>query len=148
MIDKYPYMNEQPKDASLEIFAPPSWIEEMENVFQILKNTFQALGQPLLSYVDKRDEIRAKIECSLNENDTLVVSCLGKNELSGNLVFKIFIAQRGENFQLHLFEQNIPVPTSDGKNPQEGALLTRLGSVLEKILRRFYQSADVADFKE
>ncbi len=130
--------NEQPG-----FLALPSWSEEMETVFQIIKNSFPELSKPIFTYISQKDSLRAKIECVLDSNNTLVISCLGKNELTMTLVFKIFVSTMGKDFQFHRFDQNLQIPLSDNKNPYEGVLLTKTGPILNDILGQFYKNTDL-----
>lgn len=129
---------DQSKSEKPKFLALPSWSEEMESVLQIIQNSFP-IDNPRFEHVDSKDANRAKIQVHLNEANELVLSCLGKNELTNSLVFKIFIATRGTDFQIHRYNQNVQVPINDDGNPQEGILFTRIGATLNDLVRDFFQ---------
>ncbi len=129
---------DQSKSEKPRFLALPPWSEEMESVLQIIQNSFP-IDNPRFEHVDSKDINRAKIQIHLNETNELVLSCLGKNELTNSLVFKIFIATRGTDFQIHRFNQNIQVPINDDGSPQEGILFTRIGATLNDLVRDFFQ---------
>lgn len=135
---KYMQEFDQLKNEKPDFLALPSWSEEMESVLQIIQNSFP-IGNPRFEHVDSKDVNKAKIQIHLNEANELVLSCLGKNELTNSLIFKIFIATRGVDFQLHRFNQNIQVPINDNGNPQEGILFTRIGTTLHDLVQDFFQ---------
>jgi len=129
---------DQSKSEKPEFLALPSWSEEMESVLRIIQNSFP-IGNLRFEHIDSKDVNRAKIQIHLNEANELVLSCLGKNELTNSLVFKIFIATRGADFQIHRFNKNVQIPINDDGSPQEGILFTRIGASLNDLVQDFFQ---------
>ena len=129
---------DQPKSEKFTFLVLPSWSEEMESILYIVKNSFP-IGNPRFEHIDPRNAHRAKIQIHLNEANELVLACLGKNELTSSLVFKIFIATRGVNFQIHRFNKNIQIPINDDGSPQEGVLFIRMGAIIHDLVRDFFQ---------
>lgn len=139
---KYMLEFDQPKNEKPEFLVLPPWSEEMELVLQIIQNSFPVTN-PRFEFIDKRNPTRAKIESQLGENHTLVVSCLGKNELENLLIFTIFIAVRGKDFQMHTLNKKVSIPTDDKGNIHNGLLLTRMGAIADSLLQDFQKSQKV-----
>lgn len=129
---------DQQKNEKPTFLTLPPWSEEMEGVLQIIKNSFP-IDNPRFEHLDPRDSNKAKIQIHLNEANELVLSCLGKNELTNSLVFKIFVATKGRDFQIHRFNKNVQIPMNDNGDPQEGILFTRMGAELNDLVADFFQ---------
>lgn len=132
---------DQPKNEKPEFLALPPWSAEMKSVLQIIQNSFP-IDRPRFEHVDSRDANRAKIQIHLNEANELVLSCLGKNELTNSLVFRIFIATKGADFQVHRFNKNVQIPMNDDGSPQEGILFTRMGAILDNLVQDFFRKEE------
>jgi len=127
---------------SKEFLVLPSWSDELETVLQIIQNSFPVTDSHF-EFIDNNNPTRAKIESQRGENHILVVSCLGRNELQNFLIFKIFVAVKGNDFQMHTLSKNVNIPTDGKGNARDGLLLTRMGAAISDLLQDFQKSQEI-----
>lgn len=128
------------ENEKLEVVVLPSWAEAFSELFLTLQKDYPFLGQPKITFSDRSNPNRAKLEIPLSEMDTLLVACRGKNEIEMAFVFYIALVMQGDGFSLqHRESDNLKLGLAPGKNDElyGDAMNHVLGAELRKLLNQY-----------
>jgi hypothetical protein len=126
------------ENEKLEVVVLPSWAEAFSQMFLMLQKKYPFLGNPRITYSDQNDSNRAKLEIPLSGNDTLLVSCRGKNEVEAAFFFYLATVTQGDNFTLEHHESECKLGLVPGGDELYGDAMNHvLGNELRKLLMEY-----------